>query len=150
GSALSSASTSSWRRRRPLYSTTRSPLAIGCRAKTPLPWMRDLRATILRGMRDTCVDSGHCRSSGVKPPAHRAPGSRRRGGGTVLFRARRKSYNFGPDWKAPILPGPYMLRVTRLTDYATVVLTVLAQRPGKVLSAPELAEAAGLETTTVS
>ena len=43
-----------------------------------------------------------------------------------------------------------MLRVTRLTDYATVVLTVLAARPGMVLSAPELAEAAGLETTTVA
>jgi FeS assembly SUF system regulator len=43
-----------------------------------------------------------------------------------------------------------MLRVTRLTDYATVVLTVLAARPGVVLSAPELAEAAGLETTTVA
>lgn len=43
-----------------------------------------------------------------------------------------------------------MLRVTRLTDYATVVLTVLAHRPGTVLSAPELAEAAGLETTTVA
>jgi FeS assembly SUF system regulator len=43
-----------------------------------------------------------------------------------------------------------MLRVTRLTDYATVVLTVLAARPGTVLSAPELAEAAGLETTTVA
>ena len=43
-----------------------------------------------------------------------------------------------------------MLRVTRLTDYATVVLTVLAARPGVVLSAPELAEAAGLETPTVA
>ena len=43
-----------------------------------------------------------------------------------------------------------MLRVTRLTDYATVVLTVLAHRPGMVLSAPELAEAAGLETPTVA
>jgi FeS assembly SUF system regulator len=43
-----------------------------------------------------------------------------------------------------------MLRVTRLTDYATVVLTVLAHRPATVLSAPELAEAAGLETTTVA
>jgi hypothetical protein len=27
-----------------------------------------------------------------------------------------------------------MLRVTKLTDYATVVLTVLAARPGDVLS----------------
>ena len=43
-----------------------------------------------------------------------------------------------------------MLRVTKLTDYATVVLTVLAARPGDVLSAADLAEIAGLETPTVS
>ena len=43
-----------------------------------------------------------------------------------------------------------MLRVTRLTDYATVVLTVLAARPEVVLSAVELAEAAGLEIPTVA
>ena len=43
-----------------------------------------------------------------------------------------------------------MLRVTKLTDYATVVLTVLATRPDRVLSAPELAEQAGLEAPTVA
>lgn len=43
-----------------------------------------------------------------------------------------------------------MLRVTKLTDYATVVLTVLASRPGEVLSAADLAERAGLEPPTVS
>jgi len=43
-----------------------------------------------------------------------------------------------------------MLRVTRLTDYASVVLTVLAARPDAVLSAPELAELAGLEAPTVA
>ncbi|MET1024777.1 MAG: SUF system Fe-S cluster assembly regulator [Pseudoxanthomonas sp.] len=43
-----------------------------------------------------------------------------------------------------------MLRVTKLTDYATVLLTVLASRFGQVLSATELAEASGLEATTVS
>ena len=43
-----------------------------------------------------------------------------------------------------------MLRVTKLTDYATVVLTVLAATPDTVLSASELAERAGLETPTVS
>jgi len=43
-----------------------------------------------------------------------------------------------------------MLRVTRLTDYATVVLTVLASRSGEVLSASELAELAGLEPPTAS
>ena len=43
-----------------------------------------------------------------------------------------------------------MLRVTKLTDYATVVLTVLAARPSEVLSATELAEFTGLEPPTVS
>lgn len=43
-----------------------------------------------------------------------------------------------------------MLRVTKLTDYATVVMTVLAAQPGEVLSAPELAEQAGLEAPTVA
>jgi FeS assembly SUF system regulator len=43
-----------------------------------------------------------------------------------------------------------MLRVTKLTDYATVVLTVLAARQGQVLSAAELAEQSGLEQPTVS
>ncbi|KRG68006.1 SUF system Fe-S cluster assembly regulator [Pseudoxanthomonas dokdonensis] len=43
-----------------------------------------------------------------------------------------------------------MLRVTKLTDYATVVLTVLAARPGEVLSAADLAEQSGLEPPTVS
>ena len=43
-----------------------------------------------------------------------------------------------------------MLRVTKLTDYATVVLTVLAARPGEVLSAAGLAEQAGLEAPTVA
>jgi FeS assembly SUF system regulator len=43
-----------------------------------------------------------------------------------------------------------MLRVTKLTDYATVVLTVLAAQPGRVLSASDLAEQAGLEAPTVA
>ena len=43
-----------------------------------------------------------------------------------------------------------MLRVTKLTDYATVVLTVLASEPDTVLSAAGLAERAGLETPTVA
>lgn len=43
-----------------------------------------------------------------------------------------------------------MLRVTRLTDYATVVLTVLAAAPDAVLSASGLAERAGLEAPTVA
>jgi FeS assembly SUF system regulator len=43
-----------------------------------------------------------------------------------------------------------MLRVTKLTDYATLVLTVLAARPDEVLSASELADEAGLEVPTVA
>jgi FeS assembly SUF system regulator len=43
-----------------------------------------------------------------------------------------------------------MLRVTKLTDYATVVLATLAGAPGRVHSASELAESAGLELPTVS
>jgi len=43
-----------------------------------------------------------------------------------------------------------MLRVTKLTDYATVVMTVLAHGSDSVLSASELAERAGLEATTVA
>jgi FeS assembly SUF system regulator len=43
-----------------------------------------------------------------------------------------------------------MLRVTKLTDYATVVLTALAAQPDRVLSASELAEQAGLEVPTVA
>ena len=43
-----------------------------------------------------------------------------------------------------------MLRVTKLTDYATLVLTVLAARPEEVLSASELADEAGLEVPTVA
>ena len=43
-----------------------------------------------------------------------------------------------------------MLRVSKLTDYATVVMTVLADQPERVHSAQELAERARLELPTVS
>ncbi len=43
-----------------------------------------------------------------------------------------------------------MLRITKLTDYATVVLTVLASDPEAVASAAGLAERAGLEVPTVA
>ena len=43
-----------------------------------------------------------------------------------------------------------MLRVTKLTDYATLVLTALAGSPARVHSAAELAELARLELPTVS
>jgi FeS assembly SUF system regulator len=43
-----------------------------------------------------------------------------------------------------------MLRVTKLTDYASVVLTALAADTEAVLSAAELAERSGLEAPTVA
>jgi FeS assembly SUF system regulator len=43
-----------------------------------------------------------------------------------------------------------MLRVTKLTDYATLVLTVMASEPGAVHSAAGLAERARLELPTVA
>jgi FeS assembly SUF system regulator len=43
-----------------------------------------------------------------------------------------------------------MLRVTKLTDYATVLLSALAEAPIRVHSAAELAERSRLEPTTVS
>jgi FeS assembly SUF system regulator len=43
-----------------------------------------------------------------------------------------------------------MLRVTKLADYASIVLTALALAPERVHSATELAEHAGLELPTVS
>ena len=43
-----------------------------------------------------------------------------------------------------------MLRVSKLTDYATEVMTVLAAAPARVHSAQELAERVRLELPTVS
>jgi len=43
-----------------------------------------------------------------------------------------------------------MFRISRLTDYATVVMTALAEDPATVISAVELAERVRLEPTTVS
>jgi FeS assembly SUF system regulator len=43
-----------------------------------------------------------------------------------------------------------MLRVSRLTDYATVVMTCIAAHPGDVLSTAQIADEARLELPTVS
>src|ERR671913_790037 len=43
-----------------------------------------------------------------------------------------------------------MLRISKLTDYATLVLTVLASEPARVHSAAEVAERARLEWPTVA
>ncbi|HEY3328147.1 MAG TPA: SUF system Fe-S cluster assembly regulator [Novimethylophilus sp.] len=43
-----------------------------------------------------------------------------------------------------------MLRMSKLADYATVVMTLMAQVPEQVRNAPEIAAAVGLELPTVS
>lgn len=43
-----------------------------------------------------------------------------------------------------------MLRMSKLADYGTVVMTYMAQEPGRVRSAPEISTAVGLELPTVS
>ena len=43
-----------------------------------------------------------------------------------------------------------MLRLSKMNDYAVVVLAHMAARPGALVTAPEIAEATGLPATTVS
>jgi FeS assembly SUF system regulator len=43
-----------------------------------------------------------------------------------------------------------MLRISKLTDYATVILAALSERPEALHSAPELAERTGIGLPTVS
>ena len=43
-----------------------------------------------------------------------------------------------------------MLRMSKLADYGTVVMTCIARMPGRRLSAAEIAETVGLEVPTVS
>lgn len=43
-----------------------------------------------------------------------------------------------------------MLRITRLTDYATVILAALADSPGRLQTAPSLAERTHIAAPTVS
>ncbi len=58
-------------------------------------------------------------------------------------------YHFGTDSRS--LPGRFpMLRVSRLTDYATVVMTCIAAHPDDVLSTAQIADEARLELPTVS
>jgi FeS assembly SUF system regulator len=73
---------------------------------------------------------------------------------STLYPTHTGSGRFDPPCIAdPEPPTPLeaaMLRVTRLTDYATLILTVLASRPDRVHSAADLAERARLEAPTVS
>lgn len=43
-----------------------------------------------------------------------------------------------------------MLRMSKLTDYGTVVLAYMTKRPGQMHTSTEIAEATGLSTPTVS
>ncbi|MGH8801684.1 MAG: SUF system Fe-S cluster assembly regulator [Casimicrobiaceae bacterium] len=43
-----------------------------------------------------------------------------------------------------------MLRVSRMADYGTVVMTAIAREPGRVHSATEIAESTGVSAPTVS
>lgn len=61
-------------------------------------------------------------------------------------RGRPNPYNIGPFYRINCA----MLRVTKLTDYATLVMTVLAAAPDAVMSANELAERAGIEVPTAA
>ena len=73
----------------------------------------------------------------------------------VLPGSRVKGYNFGPlsfrnGPQRAAEPENTMIRVTRLTDYATLLMTVLATAPDTVHSASMLAERTRLEPATVS
>src|SRR5690606_26660207 len=73
----------------------------------------------------------------------------------ILPGSRAKGYNFGPVSFCARPLGAVesreaMLRVTRLTDYATLLMTVLAAAPESVHSATALAERTRLEPATVS
>jgi len=58
-------------------------------------------------------------------------------------------YHFSPDSIPPGQTAP-MLRVSRLTDYATVVMTCIAAHPHDVLSTGQIADETRLELPTVS
>lgn len=58
-------------------------------------------------------------------------------------------YHFGTDSRSPLADIP-MLRVSRLTDYATVVMTCIAAHPDDVLSTAQIADETRLELPTVS
>src|SRR5690606_38725250 len=108
----------------------RSPFSITSVANTPLPWISERRASIFFGfffqglsalllaiVRCIWLGRIHCGASRRDVPSR----GRNVGGGRVaLGPARQKS-----TISVLISPGSPMLRVTRLTDYATVVLTVL-------------------------
>jgi FeS assembly SUF system regulator len=66
-----------------------------------------------------------------------------------IDRAGPNQYHFSPDSSSSGLSVP-MLRVSRLTDYATVVMTCIAAHPDNVLSTVQIADETRLELPTVS
>lgn len=58
-------------------------------------------------------------------------------------------YHFSPDSMIPVRDEP-MLRVSRLTDYATAVMTCIAAHPQDVFSTAQIADETRLELPTVS
>ena len=66
-----------------------------------------------------------------------------------IDRVALNQYHFSPDSSSPGLSVP-MLRVSRLTDYATVVMTCIAAHPDDVLSTGQIADETRLELPTVS
>jgi len=80
-------------------------------------------------------------------------------GGNVNYRnVFRKVIDFGslPNTGSKLVPywsifgGAAMFRVSKLTDYATVVMTCLARAPDAVLSAQGIARRTGVELPTTS
>src|SRR3546814_19226217 len=67
----------------------------------------------------------------------------------MIDRAASNQYHFSPDSTVPTRASP-MLRVSRLTDYATVVMTCIAAHPTEVLSTVQIADESHLELPTVS
>lgn len=74
--------------------------------------------------------------------------ARRRGWGRQIDPKALNQYHFGPD-SSPA-ESAAMLRVSRLTDYATVVMTCIAAHPADVLSTAQIADETRLELPTVS
>src|SRR3546814_6145804 len=66
------------------------------------------------------------------------PATARRGT-AMIDRAASNQYHFSPDSTVPTRASP-MLRVSRLTDYATVVMTCIAAHPTEVLSTVQIAD----------
>lgn len=116
----------------------RSPVAIARVANTPLPWIGERRRSMDLGI---AILFGTVGTASCHPPGLAIAN-------LAVDSGASNQHNLGTDW--PAQRKPYMLRITRLTDYATVVLTSLAAEAGRVHSATGLAERSGVEAATVA